>query len=46
LINLAVTLAVFSDTFLQNLHHSGQDDLAEYFAGDTKKVDAPPILAI
>jgi hypothetical protein len=31
---------LLSDSFLQNLHHSGQDDLAENFAGDKKKVDA------
>jgi hypothetical protein len=28
------------DSSLQNFHHSGQDDLAEYFAGNTEKVDA------
>jgi hypothetical protein len=34
------------DSFLQNFHHSGQDDLAEYFAGNTEKVDAPPIFTV
>jgi hypothetical protein len=37
---------LLSDSFLQYLHHSGQDDLAENFAGDTEKVDASPIFAV
>ncbi len=35
-----------SDSFLQNLHHSGEDDLAEHFAGDTKKVSPPSVFTV
>ncbi len=32
--------------FLQNLHNSDQDDFAEHFADDTKKVDTTPIFVV
>jgi hypothetical protein len=37
---------LLSDFIFQNFHHSGQDDFAEHFVGDTEKVDAPPLFTV